>query len=187
MNWAQRGLRETTDLRDHPKLFLLVKDLLEDLMRFAHDNVSNIESYLQLAIVVQHNSPCLQIKYHLPGPYAEIKVLAEILPLNDQSPADPFINWVLNLCACTKAHRDGGDKKWCATFTLGDCIGGQLALHELGLVFDSLPGDMVVFQSCDQTHFNLHMKGIRASLVLHSDRQGLRWGKNYNGWEGHVH
>lgn len=46
VNWAQRGIRETTDLRDHPKLFLLVKSLLEDLMRFAHDNVSGIESYL---------------------------------------------------------------------------------------------------------------------------------------------
>jgi len=70
---------------------------------------------------------------------------------------------------------------------MGNCVGGQLVLHELGLVFDCLPGDMIVFQSCNQTHFNLHMEGVRASLVLHSDRQGLRWGENYNGWEGHVY
>jgi hypothetical protein len=48
VNWAQRGLRETTDLRDHPKIFLQVKDLLEDLMRFAHDNVSVLGAIILL-------------------------------------------------------------------------------------------------------------------------------------------
>ena len=79
-----------------------------------------------------------------------------------------------------------GDKGWCTTITLADCIGGQLALHELGLVFDSAPGDMITFQSCNQTHFNLHMKGIRASLVLHSDREGDKWANDCNGWAPHV-
>jgi uncharacterized protein YfaT (DUF1175 family) len=96
---------------------------------------------------------------------------------------------VLNVCACTKAHRDKGDKNWCTTFTLGDCKGGQLVLHELGLVFEAEPGDMIVFQSATQTHFNLHMKGIRASLVLHSDRMGDMWSEySYNRWgPKHVH
>jgi len=185
VNWTQRGLRETTNLRDHPKIFLQVKDLFEDLMKFARDNVS-YAIFLHLPCFTHMLLPW-QLQHHLPGPYAEVKLVADMLPLNEQSPADPFICWVLNLCACTKAHRDKGDKKWCITFALGDCEGGQLALHELGLVFDSAPGVMVAFHSCDQTHFNLHMKGIRASLVLHSDREGDKWGVNYNRWNGHVH
>lgn len=44
VNWMQRGLQETTDLCDHPKIFLQVKDLLEDLMRFCHDNMSYVSS-----------------------------------------------------------------------------------------------------------------------------------------------
>jgi len=185
VNWTQRGLRETTDLCDHPKIFLQVKDLLEDLMRFSHDNVSYVLSRVCHALLTP--STQRQLQYHLPKSYTEIKLVADILPLNEQSPADPFICWVLNLCACTKAHRDTSDKKWCTAFTLGDCEGGQLALHELGLVFDSAPGDMVAFHSCDQTHFNLHMKGIHASLVLHSDREGDKWGDDYNRWGSHAH
>ena len=40
INFTQRGPRECLDLRDHPALIAQVKDILEDLMRFAHDNVS---------------------------------------------------------------------------------------------------------------------------------------------------
>jgi hypothetical protein len=40
INFTQRAPRESLDLRDHPALIAKVKDILEDLMRFAHDNVS---------------------------------------------------------------------------------------------------------------------------------------------------
>jgi hypothetical protein len=99
-------------------------------------------------------------QYHFLETYGEIKFFTETLPLNEQSPPYPFMNWVFNLCACTKAHRDSGDKKWCVTFTLGNCIGGQLALYKLGLVFECTLGDMITFQSYNQTHFNLHITGI---------------------------
>ena len=41
VNWSQRGPQETTDLKDYPEVFQQVKDLLDDLFRFAHDNVSS--------------------------------------------------------------------------------------------------------------------------------------------------
>ena len=126
--------------------------------------------------------------HHVAGVYDEVKLFCDFLPANEVSPAYPYSNIAFNLCACTRAHRDKGDRGWCTTFTLGDCEGGQLVLHELGLVFDSAPGDMVIFQSSSQTHFNLHVKGIRASLVLHSDRMGDIWADSYNRWGPmHVH
>jgi hypothetical protein len=32
------------------------------------------------------------------------------------------------------------------------------------------------------THFNLHFEGVRASLVLHSDKYGDQWVRDRNGW-----
>jgi hypothetical protein len=118
--------------------------------------------------------------------YQKIEVFCQFLPLNDTSPAYPFSNWVINFGAATKAHRDSGDNGWCVSFTFAACDGGQLCLYELGLVFDCDIGDMVVFQSDKQTHFNLHIKGIRGSLVLHCDRTGYKWGDNYNRWGPYV-
>lgn len=43
-------------------------------------------------------------------------------------------------------------------------------------------GDMVVFLSCALTHFNLHYRGERASLVLHTDREITKWTEGRNGW-----
>lgn len=112
----------------------------------------------------------------------------DFLPLYERSPAHPFSNLVVNLCACTKGHRDHCDKKnRCATFTIAECEGGEICLYDSGLVFDSASGDMLLFQSRRDTHFNLHLKGIRASVVLHSDREGDKWVDNYNRWSSHVH
>lgn len=102
-------------------------------------------------------------------------------------PGMPFTNFVVNLCVSTMAHRDVGDKQWCATFTVGSFEGGEICLHEAGLVFDSRPGDLIIFQSQRETHFNLHMKGVRCSLVLHSDRMGEKWADGYNRWNYYVH
>jgi len=129
----------------------------------------------------------LQIQHHMLAEYEKIKVFCKFLPLKEPSPAHPFTNVVINFCASTKAHRDTGDKGWCTAITFAACEGGQLCLYELGLVFDCGVGDMVVFQSSKQTHFNLHIKGIRASLVLHSDRMAEKWGDHYNRWGPYVH
>lgn len=94
---------------------------------------------------------------------------------------------VVNLCVMTNGHRDHGDKKWCATFTIGQFEGGQICFHESGFVFDSRPGDLLVFQSQKETHFNLHLNGIRSSVVFHSDRTMDLWADNYNRWSSHVY
>jgi len=119
--------------------------------------------------------------------YQKIEVFCKFLPLNEHSPAYPYSNFVINFCASTKAHRDSRDNGWCTTFTFASCEGGQLCLYELGLVFDCGVGDMVVFQSSEQTHFNLHIKGTHGSLVLHCDWMGEKWGENYNRWNAYVH
>jgi hypothetical protein len=54
-------------------------------------------------------------------------------------------------------------------------------------VFECTLGDMITFQSYNQTHFNLHITGIWASLVLHSDREGDKWSDNYNRWGDRLH
>lgn len=64
-------------------------------------------------------------------------------------------------------------------------------MYESGLVFDSRPGDMIVFQSQKETHFNLHVEGIRSTVVLHSDQSMDAWAGDgvdppYNRWPGHV-
>jgi hypothetical protein len=165
-------------------LFEQVKDTLADLLQLSHDVVSLICSVF-IEVVLIYEAQMLQ---HLKGVYDEVKIFCDLLPCNGVSPAYPYSNFVLNIGACTSGHRDKGDKNWCMTFTLGDCEGGQLVLQELGLVFDSAPGDMVTFQSSKQTHFNLHVNGIRASLVLHSDRMGDIWADGYNRWgPTHVH
>jgi hypothetical protein len=118
--------------------------------------------------------------------YEKIEVFCKYLPLKERSPAHPFSNWVINFCACTTAHRDPGDNEWCVAITFAAGEGGQLCLYELGLVFDCDVGNMIAFQSSKQTHFNLHIKGVRGSLVLHSDRTGAKWAENYNDWPNYV-
>ena len=83
--------------------------------------------------------------HHVVGVYHEVKLFCDFLPTNEVSPAYSYSNMAFNLCACTHIHRDKGDRGWCTTFTLRDCEGGQLVLHELGLFFDSGLGDMVIF------------------------------------------
>jgi hypothetical protein len=110
-----------------------------------------------------------------------------MLPLYEWCAPHPFCAFVVNLCACTKGHRDTVDELWCGTYSDGVFKGGQIALYEAGIVLDSNPMEMVVFQSQKETHFNLHIQGIRTSIVAHSDRAGDSWGENYNRWSSHVH
>lgn len=99
------------------------------------------------------------------------------------SPAYPFTGYVVNLNVVTDAHRDFKDKTICIVLALGQFQGGQLVLYEPGLVVDLRSGDWVAFPSGDTTHFNLHYKGKRASIVLHSDKEGDQWVKTRRGWE----
>lgn len=127
------------------------------------------------------------MKAHVPEVYQEVSMFVDLLPLLEHCPAYPYQNFALNICVCTKAHRDSTDKSWCTAFTIQDCKGGQICLHESGLVFDSNHGDMLVFRSEKDTQFNLHFEGIRTSLVLHTDAGGANWVDAYNRWDKHVH
>ncbi|KAJ7708926.1 hypothetical protein B0H17DRAFT_1124715 [Mycena rosella] len=84
--------------------------------------------------------------------------------------------------AYTWAHRDKGDKHLCLVIPFGSFTGGQLCLYETGFSFDLQLGDVLIFPLCDLTHFNLHFSGQRGTLVLHSDRQGDSWFRDYHGW-----
>jgi len=109
-----------------------------------------------------------------------------MLPFNANSPAFPFSGLVVNLCVSTDGHRDLKDKRICVVIPFGEWEGGEICLYELGLVIKLKAGDILIFPSCDITHFNLHFFGLRGSLVLHSDRQGDSWIKDHNGWSSHM-
>lgn len=65
--------------------------------------------------------------------------------------------------------------------------GGELAIYELGIVFGLRSFDAIFFRSKYLTHFNLHFRGIRGSLVFHSDGHGKKWVHNRNGWEENIY
>ncbi|KAJ7792854.1 hypothetical protein B0H14DRAFT_2928965 [Mycena olivaceomarginata] len=138
----------------------------------------NPEEAAQLAELIH----LITLKKLHPEGYAEIKVFASKLPLNERSMAFPFGGFVINVCACTFGHRDKLDKLFCVVIPFGSWTGGELCMFEPGFVFRLHAWDMVLFPSCDVTHFNLHFEGIRMSLVLHSDKYGDQWVRHGNGW-----
>jgi hypothetical protein len=102
------------------------------------------------------------------------------------SPAYPFTGFVLNICAVTKGHRDSGDLCLCVVIPLGEWEGAELCLYEPRLVLDLSAGDMVAFPSHLITHFNLHMKGTRFSIILQTDKDMERWTATRNEWLNHM-
>jgi hypothetical protein len=57
---------------------------------------------------------------------------------------------------------------------------------EPGLVLELRSGDMIIFPSTQVTHFNAHFSGYRVSFVLHTDKGGASWVKDFNGWMGNT-
>ena len=124
----------------------------------------------------------------LPDEYRHLEAIASILPDGNTSPVHPFVGLVINLNAVTRAHRDSKDDTMCLVLALGDFEGGDLCLYEPGLVIPLRHGEFVVFPSGDITHLNLHYKGRRASIVLHTDREMSKWAEgDRNGWGSIVH
>lgn len=106
---------------------------------------------------------------------------AESLPGKRPSPGYPFTSIVININIACEAHRDS-DMVMCVAIPFKQFTGGELVLVEAGLVLQVEAGDLVVFPSTDLTHFNLHYRGERGSIILHSDATGEGWVKNRNGW-----
>ena len=100
--------------------------------------------------------------------------------------AYPFSGFVLNMNVLTLIHRDWNDKDLCIVIPVSDCEGGDLALMELGIVLELNNGDMVIFRSGELSHFNLHYRGKRSSMVLHSDCSGDAWVDDRNNWANNV-
>ncbi|KAJ7625119.1 hypothetical protein DFH06DRAFT_1008310, partial [Mycena polygramma] len=105
------------------------------------------------------------------------------LPLNQRSAAHPFGGYVFNFIVSTDGHCDGGDKIFCVVIPFGEWKGGELGLHEPGLLFRLRAWDAIIFPSCYVTHFNMDFSGIRCSLVLHSDKYGDNWVQSKNNWQ----
>lgn len=128
-----------------------------------------------------------QLLDHLPDIYEELSLFADVLPGKEASPVHPFGGFVLNINVVTQSHRDLKDQSVCLVLVIGRHVGGELCLVEPGLVLRLRNGDIVVFPSGRITHFNLNYRGIRASIVLHSDRAGKAWADNRSGWIGHEY
>lgn len=115
--------------------------------------------------------------------FSSVEGTIDINPLNDVSPVAPFHSFVLNLNCTTLIHKDKGDLDGCIVLVLLPHEGGELCLYKPRLVLDAKHGDFIVFASQSYSHFNLHYKGFRASLVIHSDKSGVAYQKDGNGWD----
>lgn len=118
----------------------------------------------------------------LPEEYEILDMVASSLPGNAEPVARPFTAIVINVNACSKAHRDRQDLEICLVIPIGTFTGGALVLMETGLVLYLTQGDIAIFRSDDITHLNLHYQGKRASIVLHSDKEMRQWLRDRNGW-----
>ncbi len=118
----------------------------------------------------------------MPEEYERLEsITIDILPGYEVLPGQPFGGFALNINVATFSHRDVKDISICVIIPFGEYEGGELCLHEPGLVIDLRPGDMVAFYSREITHFNLHFKGGRHSLVFHTDRELKTWKTVRNG------
>ena len=124
----------------------------------------------------------MQLREKLPDQYNTIRLFAEVLPGKEASPAFPFSGFAVNINVVTRAHRDVKDETLCVVLVVGSFDGGELVLWELGLVLELQNGHAVAFPSMEITHFNLHFKGKRASLVLHTNTSGTNYHKVRNDW-----
>ncbi|KAF8832091.1 hypothetical protein HHX47_DHR1001115 [Lentinula edodes] len=122
-----------------------------------------------------------------PDMFQEILATADLLPLNDTSPASPFTSIVVNINVGTLAHRDKNDGYACICVTIGNPKGGELGMYEPKLLIETRNGDVVVFFSHKYTHFNLPYSGTRGSIVIHGDKTGVDYQKDGFGWFKNIY
>ncbi|KAJ7657083.1 hypothetical protein B0H17DRAFT_1213611 [Mycena rosella] len=113
--------------------------------RYPHPSkdMGNVNEYVSLTEAYTDFFELLRValKEYLPEDYDELSIYVEALPLDAASPCYPFGGFVINISACTWAHRDKGDKRLCLVVPFGSFTGGQLCLYETGFSFDLQPGD----------------------------------------------
>lgn len=131
----------------------------------------------------------LQVKAHLPKEYEILSQYAEVLPAGSFCPAYPFTSFIINFNVSTKLHRDWNDMEFCVVLVVSEdaCEGGDLCFMEPGIRLQMKNGDIVMFRSQKITHFNMHVKGMRTSIVFHSDVAGKDWVNNRNGLKKSIY
>ncbi|KAJ6535545.1 hypothetical protein B0H19DRAFT_1322533 [Mycena capillaripes] len=159
-NYSQRAPLPSQEMKEEP------------------EETEQLSEFIQLVTLIIE----LHLKKHLKKEYDHIRVFTTRLPLNERSRAHPFGGFVINIAVSTRGHRDAGDKIFCVVIPFGKWEGGELGLYETGFGFRLRPWDAIIFPSGDITHFNQHFKGIRFSLILHSDKHGDQWIRFHNGW-----
>lgn len=162
----------------------VIAGYFQDCAQFIQDNVSCICTHDKLSCIDLIYS--LQMRHRLPEMFQDLTVYCDMQPFGKECPSRPFSGLVLNFCVSTRGHRDFIDHRICVVIPYGNWTGGDICLYELGLVIALNPGDILIFKSCDITHFNLHFEGQRGSIVLHSDRAGQKWVQTKNGWGNHI-
>ncbi|KAJ7826119.1 hypothetical protein B0H14DRAFT_3874122 [Mycena olivaceomarginata] len=121
VNLSQRVPHLAKDILDHPQEYALLAEAFSDFFEI-----------LRVALA-----------QYLPEDTAELSIYCESLPLHASSPCYPFGGFVINLQACTWAHRDGFDKRLCVVAPFDTFEGGQLCLYEAGLSFNLRMGDVL--------------------------------------------
>ncbi|KAJ6497291.1 hypothetical protein C8R45DRAFT_1211230 [Mycena sanguinolenta] len=164
VNFTQRIPYESKDIREKPREWAILADAF-----------AAVFDYIRITL-----------QRRFPDQYENLRIYCDALPMHTASPAYPFGGFVLNLHVATWAHQDHGDKDLCIVIPFGNFKGGELCLYEVGFKFDLRMGDILIFPSCDITHFNMDFSGKRGTLVLHSDRQGDNWVKEACGWSSYM-
>ncbi len=135
---------------------------------------------------LQNPNSVFKLQQLLPNNYQILGQFVDVLPCEEPSPVYPFAGFVINLNVATRVHRDYKDNNICVVISMSDGVGGELCLLELGLVVEMRSGDAIIFKSSQLTHFNMHYRGQRASLVFHSDKMAAKWVEDRNGWQHNI-
>ena len=174
--------RTSNELKENCEEYALLKEALQPIFEW-QSNVVRIYNHLFLSPIVLYDKKLQKV---LPEEFKILSQFAETLPCSANSPVYPFGGFILNLNISTRIHRDWKDLHICLIIIFSDCEGGDLAFMEPGIVFSLNNADMIIFPSSKFSHFNLHFKGKRVSLVLHSDNMGQKWVESRNGWKHNI-
>ena len=182
-NPAQFIPRTSKELQGNLEDYHQLQAIFEPLFEWIADVVC-----LQISsILIFNNILFHQMAKVLPEHTKILQQWVNIPPSNEFSPVFPFSGLVINVNMAMRTHRDWEDLSLCLVFEISDCKGGELCMMEPKLVLHLRNGNAVAFSSHKITYFNLNFKGKRASLVFHSDKAGLAWCKDGNGWKGNKY
>ena len=76
-----------------------------------------------------------------------LEAYVQILPGNNSPTYSPFLSISINFNVATKGHKDSMDKAVCLVLAITNARGGDLVLHEPGIVVDLKNGDIIIFKS----------------------------------------